>query len=249
MAEVLARLDEVRPERQVFTLQYALCDSPGDMALVEYLSGRAEVNRNPQPGVLTNTGYMCSVAYARSKASVPTGSFSRSISSLDRFALAERLIAEAQATASLATVDDLFRLLDQVALRPSFQGLARWALRREPPTQTQWTTVFDPQLRRVHWRAQGSLSTWTCELTRLDFDGRQPARAIDVRTPGGGGASSRLYPFEVEDNRRPVEASFRPLGSTFPAPAREALATYPETFDCVSTRSIDETHLKEIPDQ
>lgn len=240
VAEVLDRLEQVRIEAQMFTLHYLLSDAGGDAALVEFEAGRPEIVRRPRPAVLSNSSYARSVQHARLQNGVPIASLPHSANSLDRFVLADRLVSDLSRIP--ATAEQVFGLLEALAIRPSVGGLARWLLQRTPPSTTQWTTVIDPTLRKLYWRGSDAAAQWQCSLQQIDFDGRRLPRVMDLRESGRGEVADRLRPFRTEDNLRIIHASFGPVRDRFPEAAQEELAAYPETFFvAASTDSVQST--------
>ncbi len=228
VGEVIDLIEQIRIAAALYTLHYVLCDASGDSAIVEFIAGGPDVIRRPRPAVLSNSSYARSVRHTRNQDDVPTASLSRSPNALDRFALAARLAADL--AAAPATAKEVFELLGALAIRPSSGDLARWLLRRTPPSTTQWTTVIDPVAGKLAWRTPDAAAQWACSLRPMDLDRRHVAQVMDLREPGRGDAMDRLRPFRVQDNRRIVQASFAPLRDRFPEAAQEALAAYPNTF-------------------
>ena len=229
VAEVLDHLGDIRIQPEIFSLHYALADAAGEVALIEFLDGRPQVVRNPEVAVLANRSHEPSLAHAVQMEGTSAPSRLHMEDSLDRYFLARRLAARLQP--SRATASDLFDLLHAVRLQPSFRSIGDWILRRTPPTFTQWTSVFDVATRVIHIRSRGARSVSSFALGGLDYDGDHEPMAADIPHPGNGGGPIEFRPFTVEDNRRLVEASFRPVADRFPTELRQALAQYPWTFD------------------
>ena len=241
VAEVLDHLGDLRIQPEIFNLHYALADAAGEVALIEFLDGCPQVVRNPEVAVLANRSHEPSLAHAVLMEATSAPFRLHMEDTLDRYFLARRLAAGLQP--GRATPGDLFDLLHAVSLQPSVRSIGDWILRRTPPTFTQWTSVFDVATRAIHIRSRGATSISSAALGGLDFDGDQGPMAADIPHPANDGRPIEFRPFTVEDNRRLVEASFRPVGDRFPPELRQALAQYPWTFDGPDSPAASRTRI------
>jgi choloylglycine hydrolase len=196
-------------------IHFLVADAGGDVAAIEFLSGRMVVHRGedlPYP-VLTNHTYEESAAHARA-AGPKTGASSGS--SLDRFARAAG--HERTAGNPSDAVRNAFALLDDVA-----QG-----------EYTQWSIVYDLRERRVHFRTRLSREVRWLDVDDVSAGCAVVVSMIDVNAPHSGDVSEALSPYSYKTNFRLVNAAFDKTEflRAVPPVMREVLAHYPESTVC-----------------
>jgi choloylglycine hydrolase len=195
-------------------IHFLVADEKGNVAAIEYLTGRMAVYRGddlPYPA-LTNDTYETSVAYARGVDST----LPLSTSSFDRFARAARGLPLVEKKRN--AVDEAFALLDEV----------------EQAGYTQWSIVYDIGERRAHFRTRLHREVRFLDLDHVDFSCTAPVLMVDVNAAYQGDVSKHLVEYSQEANRSLVRAAFDKtefLGET-PRETVEALARYPAGTAC-----------------
>lgn len=200
VAEVIVQAKRVRISEDAAPLHYLVADAKGNVAAIEFLGGELVVNRGTSLA-LANDVYSDSVAAMQKGAN-------------DRFARATKGLAAA------ATVDEAFRLLDDVA-----------------QTHTQWSIVYDIPNRRITWRTKANRERRGLALAGLDFACTTPVRVADIDA-GKGDVTALLRDYTTADNLALVQRSVK--ATPFLADITEAkiaeAARWPETSQCVIAR-------------
>jgi len=176
VAEVLEHANEVRIRRGGTPLHYLIGDSTGAAATIEFLNGElvAHTGSTLPTANLTNDSYDSSVAYLRSRKSMPGGT-----GSLERFARTAMLMQKVDARSTLS--DSTLSILDQVA----------------QPGATRWSVAYDLSRHEIAWKTRESTQRKTLRLADIDFSCTAPMLMIDANTPWSGDLTTQLQPYSA----------------------------------------------------
>ncbi len=208
-------------------LHFLVCDASGDVAVIEFLSGRMVVHRGenlPVPA-LTNTTYEDSLNYLRQHVGFGgDGPIPQSSSSLDRFVRVADWVSNYGPQISAPAVDYAFSALGAVT-----QG-----------SFTRWTIVYDIAGRTIHFKTRESPTVKSAELEGFDFAcGRNPW-LLDIDYQASGQVGQFFQCYTAAANRDLIYRSYRSLDSlkNVPDAILNALAAFPDSFRC------SRSHLK-----
>ncbi len=236
--EVIAALDEAPIEPAYMELHYALCDSNGDMAIIEYVAGERRVIRNPHSHGLVMTNHPVSEELnsrdRSGQVDAPRDStrrFEELWQQLDD--LAKGMMSERSLQSGLpddAGLNHLAHSLELVRRRFSYWTLMKWLLLRIPPFYTCWNTLFDCTGKRLFVRGLRRASWHQVSVSKLDLAPNAPALGMDLERMIDADLTRKLKPLRREDNARIIRASYRPLGKLISEQEIEALIDYPDLF-------------------
>ncbi|PHQ36890.1 linear amide C-N hydrolase [Rhodopirellula bahusiensis] len=195
VAEVVDSLSTVVPIPMlpmVETVHYFVTDATGDVAVVEFLDGKAVVRHGDDyrlddgkpkthACVLANSSWQDSQTEQ-----INDGS-------LLRYGRGVRLVEMAgNLDGETVPVDYANRCLQMVA-----QGRL-----------TQWNLVYLPEERRIHFRTQNSLKQRWIDLDDLSFGSEQTPQAIDIDQNIDGNVATHMKAVTDADNERIVNHAF-----------------------------------------
>jgi len=174
VAEVLEHASDVRIRRGGTPLHYLIGDATGAAATIEFLNGELVVHTGATlpTANLTNDTYDSSVAYLRSRKSIPSGT-----GSLERFARTAMLMPKVDAKSTLS--DATLSILGQVA----------------QPGGTRWSVAYDLTHLQIAWKTSESPQRKTLRLADVDFSCTEPMLMIDANTPWAGDLTTSLQPY------------------------------------------------------
>jgi choloylglycine hydrolase len=175
--EVIYSHDHLRISSSV-PLHFFVADRQGEVATIEFLGGRMVHHTGDSLPVaaLTNTTYRESLgAYERNQERSDA-------SSLGRFAIASRRVAEYPAT-------------DRDPVEHAFE-----TLRQARQTSTQWSEVYEIDRGRLHYRTRPDSRTRTLDLLDLDFSCSSPVVGIDIHADVTGDVLPHLRRFTARQN-------------------------------------------------
>ncbi|HYH14692.1 MAG TPA: linear amide C-N hydrolase [Flavisolibacter sp.] len=219
VSEVIASDSVIRISRQnAAPLHYLIADAHGDAATIEFINGEMKVHRGkdlPNP-VLTNTVYADAMRQV-------TGSDARTTSygdnSVDRFAMACRMVQQFQTTAIKApAVDYTFSILDKIA-----QG-----------SFTQWRIAYDITNRQVHFETQDQGQRKTLSFKDVDFACNTSSTYFPLSNKQKGNIATYFSPLSFQQNQALIEQSARESQGRIdipPASIAQA-AAYMNTTQC-----------------
>jgi choloylglycine hydrolase len=221
VAELLQGIETVRIAGRT-PLHFLVADRSGETAAIEFLDGKLVAHRGAtfRARALANSTYESSLAYLerRERQGESAPPFTRG--SLDRFARAAELSAQAT-TAPAATEGDAvtraFATLDAV----------------KQPHHTRWQIVYDLTAMRVHWHTEENATRRSLDVGGLDFRcGPVRGLAIDA---GAESVASAFTPHTTADNLALLRTSFAKTSflSGVPAGEIERLGRWPEASRCL----------------
>lgn len=204
---------KVRVVQAYAPLHYFVCDAARACATLELLDGRLVVTRGERLRVRAVTNSR----YAASLRSLGQERTARPDSSLGRFA---RVAGQIGAPAGDAPVAAALAVLDSVRL----------------PDRTQWSVVYEPAARRVHFRTRSHPSLKTVALSAFALGcepgSDRPVMTFDLASDAAGDVSAAFRPYRAADNRALVEASLAPLRGALPPGTAARVAEHPGTAVC-----------------
>jgi penicillin V acylase-like amidase (Ntn superfamily) len=192
VAEVVDSLSTVVPIPMlptVETVHYFVTDATGDVAVVEFLHGKAVVRHGEDYRLEDGkpTTQTCVLANSSWEDSQPNRANPYRYSQGVRFVEHANQLDEQQAPIEYAN-----RCLQMLA-----QG-----------SLTQWNLVYQPEERRIHFRTQTSPKQRWIDLDDLSFDADQPPQAIDVDRNVDGNVTPHMKDVTDADNERIVNHAF-----------------------------------------
>ena len=220
--EVIASDSEIRIGSQnAAPLHFLICDGKGDCAAIEYLDGKMVCHTKDKMPVtaLTNDTYDESLGFLAGYAGEDTSEASRAMgNSLGRFVIAAERLKEYDLKESAAPVDYAFATLDSV----SNDG-------------TQWSIVYDPKNRRVHFRTRSNREIRRIDLDAFDYSCNSPVKVLDMLGGKTGDVSKAFVDYSYELNNGLIQASYSKTGflKDIPQETLQFLARHPESMQCV----------------
>ncbi|WDQ16208.1 linear amide C-N hydrolase [Rhodopirellula sp. P2] len=195
VAEVVDSLSTIVPIPMlpvVETVHYFVTDAGGDVAVVEFINGKAVVRHgedycledgNPK----TQTCVLANSSWEDSQTNQVNNT------SLLRYGRGVRLVEMANdLDDQQPPIDYAHRCLQMVA-----QGHL-----------TQWNLVYLPEERRIHFRTQTSPQQRWIDLDDLSFESDQPPQAIDIDQDIRGDVTPHMNDVTHADNERIVNHAF-----------------------------------------
>lgn len=195
VAEVVESLSTIVPIPmlpKVETVHYFVTDATGDVAVVEFLNGKAVVRHGDQYRLddgkpKTHACVLANSSWEDSQTELLNNS------SRMRYGRGVRLVEMANDIGSkTAPVDYATRCLQMVAQGPL----------------TQWNLIYQPEERRIHFRTQSSPQRRWIDLDDLSFDPEQTPQAIDIDRNIDGNVASHMQSVTDADNERIVNHAF-----------------------------------------
>ena len=193
--EVIDSLQHVRPApllAAIETVHYFVTDASGDVAVIEFLKGKAVVQHGSSPTqcALTNSTWDHSVQRLGDTGSLPA------LSSLCRFESAVDAICDLpSASGPEERIEYAFDRLAQVA----------------QPSLTQWSMVYEPRNRRIWFQTRVSPQRRWIDLDDLKFDPESEVQILDIDAKHDGDLSPHLQPYTSPANQRLVDFAFARL--------------------------------------
>lgn len=199
VADVVASVDEIDPVPFLPMLErvhYFVTDASGDVAVVEYLNGRAVVRHG-------NSGDEKPASELRSLANSTWAASHRGLVSGQPANGSEDRFCRAAKMADLAsTMDSSQDPIDVAAA--NLQALTQ-------PRLTQWRLVYDIDERRItFWTTRATSHRWI-DLDDLDFDGAPISGCLDIQADHSGDVRPHLTELDDAANQRIVDAAFDPI--------------------------------------
>lgn len=187
--EVVDSLSRVRPMPFIAVLEkvhYFVTDVSGDSAIIEFTNGKATVCRNPKDAcALANSTWGDSARAIQDQRAV-TGSEWRLLKAR------QAVERSSDVPPNLSAVDFAFQTLDTVA---------------QPP-RTQWSLVYQPEIRRVTFRTRASPERRWIDFDDVAFDEASPVLCVDVNMSHSGNIVDLWQPFTSKANQRIVHEAF-----------------------------------------
>ena len=170
-------------------LHYLVADANGNVATVEFLSGKMVVHKdsNLPFTVLTNNTYDESVkSYKNSSAS--------GNNSLERFGQACNMVQQLKTDNNTKAVADYaFDILGEVS-----QG-----------NYTKWSIVYDITNKTIQFKTNRFKQVKTVSFSSFDFSCSSTAKVWDMNQAGGGNINNLFKDFSMPINKRIVETAAR----------------------------------------
>lgn len=217
--EVIKNANNIRITSNV-KLHYLVNDKAGNTATIEFLDGifvPHAGDKLPVP-TLTNDTYDRSLEFAKK----PDAAKAKGSGSLERFARAAEKTKEF----------DKKPRSEKEAVDYAFETLANVA----QPNYTQWSIVYDQKRGKIYFRSLQSPEIKSIDTRAFDFACGSTVKMFDINTNLSGDVTSLFKDYTRAANRALIERSFN--GTDFlkstPAIVRNALAAYPEDFNCAT---------------
>jgi choloylglycine hydrolase len=213
VAEVVAADKKVR----ISNLQTGLgvhvlvLDQKGDCALIEFLEGRMRVHTGSDlpVAVATNDTYANSLRYLR-KGRAPLLDSGDSIA---RFITAAGRHRDCRARTTEEMISFAFDTLAAVA-----------------SGRTQWRIVYDNRNMKVHFLTRSGPRLRHIDLSRMDFSRATPVKVMDANIDLSGDVTAAFTDYTYAVNRELIGHTYAAYG--IPADRMDAVAKFPETFEC-----------------
>jgi choloylglycine hydrolase len=219
VSEAIEHAHAVRIDDNV-KVHYMITDHTGATAAVEFLGGRLIVHTGrtlPVP-VLTNDTYDDSVA--ESAGTLPAQATTES--SLHRFIRAGHRVASF-VNARPTEAEIVYYAFETLADAAQHSG-------------TQWTIVYDPVRRKIHFRTRNRPLLKVIEAAQLDYACSAAVMMLDIDTAKNGDVTNEFAKYTRSANRDLIERAFNktPFLKDTPASIRNLAAAFPEEFSCAS---------------
>ena len=202
-------------------VHYLVSDKTGNTASIEFLNGKPVVHTGDSLAIptLTNDTYEKSLSYLK------TASPEKATTdgSLDRFVRAAQKtgVFDKQPKAEQEAVNYAFDVLSNVAQKG----------------YTQWSIVYDQKRGRIYFRTLRSPQIKMIDAKAFDYSCGTTVKILDIDWKEGGDVTGKFTDYTRKANRNLIERSFN--GTDFlkdiPAPVRDIVASYPESFTCHSS--------------
>lgn len=188
VADVIASLDQVNPTPLLVALEkvhYFVTDPSGDVAVIEYLDGTPQVHRG--------RGTVCALANSTWRDSVGAITNDRFENGSElRYRRAIDLVANAeQQQPDIDLLDYAFAALKEVA-----------------QNHTQWSLVYEPTARRIHFATRLAPRRRWIDFADLDFREGAPVLCLDINADLSRDVRRNLEPFTKAANRRIIDDAF-----------------------------------------
>lgn len=212
--EVIASLQTVVPVPMlpmVERVHYFVTDASGDVAVIEFLDGRAVVQHGTEAAqcALANSTWSQSSGALLGQGSprLEERRYVRAVQAIDQM--------PSDASAS-EQVDFAFATLDRVAQRDL----------------TQWNLVYEPAERRIWFQTKAAPRRRWIDLDALSFEATGPTLVLDVDADLAADVTPHLSPYTDQHNQRIVHHSFgRLMPAGLPRAAiKQLVLGYPETL-------------------
>lgn len=226
--EVVRNAETVRIASPV-KLHYLVSDKAGNAAAVEFLDGRLVTHAGEKlvAAALANDTYEKSLNYSKQTAAEKA----KTESSFDRFTRAAHRTKEfsLKPKTEKEAVAYAFDILSNVAQKNS----------------TQWSIVYDQRRARIHFRSLQSPAVKTIDARSFDYACGGAVKIFDLNSKEAGDVSGRFADYTNKANRDLIERSFNgtPFLKGVPAPARDEIAGFSETFACDGVRAKGKPEL------
>jgi penicillin V acylase-like amidase (Ntn superfamily) len=216
VSEVIDSLRDIRPAPLMASFEkvhYFVTDASGDVAVIEFLDGKAVVHHGTAPTqcALANTCWDESVEH------LGNASLGHAESSLCRFDRAVGAICDLPAGISNdERIDYAFESLDCVAQE----------------RLTQWSMVYEPKEHRISFQTAAAPQRRWIDLDDLQFDPETPVQILDVNSKHSGDLLTHLEPYSSGANQMLVDFSFnRLMPAGLPRMAvKQLVLSYPDSL-------------------
>lgn len=228
--DVIAMAQRISMKWEIYPVHYGFCDAQGQLAFLSFSQYGVRVHMPDgvtQPPVLTNTEYNLACDTWREDNFVANPRRNKSDYRFERLA----------ASAPAADVDSyeeakqhLLQRLHKVKVEPRWWS--RWLFWLMPPRSfTVWTTLFEPQARRLEFFTLISPGKKNILLDASLFKRARQANGLvfDLNNPAQGDIGAYLKPYQRQHNARLIEIAYPK--NLLNAQERNALIEYPETFE------------------
>ena len=213
VAEVIAADNKVRISDKApgLGIHVLVLDKNGDAAVIEFLNGHMKVHSGDElpVAVSTNDTYAKSLQCLR-KNRPPLFDQGKSIS---RFIKAAKMTQDNRAE----TTDELVTF--------AFDTLAAVSSER-----TQWRIVYDNKNMMVHFRTRTNPKIRRVNVSEFDFSRATPVKILDVNANLTGDVTNKFSAYTYVANRDQISRAYKSYG--LPDKQLDALAKFPETFEC-----------------
>jgi penicillin V acylase-like amidase (Ntn superfamily) len=178
------------------------------------LDGKLVTHQNrslPFP-VLANSSYQDSIEYLKTSRDGMT-KVSSSLSSLDRFSIASRMIEEYKRGENSNLIDYSFEILEKVA-QPN----------------TQWKVVYDLKNTVIHFQTKDNQRAAVVRLDKFSFDCSKPVLVMNINESGNG----EFVPYNGKINLELIQSAYKKTDFLSDTPLQQLIQTaeHPEKFVC-----------------
>jgi choloylglycine hydrolase len=205
--EVVAHAGDLRVSPANGRVHYLACDATAACAALEHLGGKLVVSEGAK--TLTNHPYEASQRYLEKR----RGKVPDSSSSLDRFVRASHLATQ---RSEQPIVPRAFAILDSV----------------RSPGYSKWNIVYEPKLKRVHYRTQDASEIKTVSLDSFDASCSAGVQMLDLDADVEGEVAARFAAYDPSLNLKLVKRSLASIEKTLPEGALQMVADYPGSTTC-----------------
>ncbi len=213
VAEVIAADKKVRiaDKASGLGMHVLVLDKNGRRAVVEFLDGRMKVHTGKDLPVAasTNDTYEKSLKHLR-KNRPP---FSDPGKSIARFIT----VVEMTRDRGAQTTDEL--------IKKAFDALASVSSDR-----TRWRIVYDNKNMMLRFRTRTNDKIRLVNVSALDFSRATPVKILDLNADLSGDVTDKFTTYTYEANRDQIDRAYHTY--RVPAERLDALARFPESFDC-----------------
>ncbi len=217
--DVIASDNVVRIRPDDIQSHFFVWDRSGRPAVIEWLDGKMTVFRGdtlPIP-VINNSAYESCVADGDD----PTGRFKTIVDAINAY-------DPAQSGDSISYVFSILRSLDYML---------------PPPTQPQWSVIFDLFASRIYLSTARNSNVRYFDMKSFDYSCLTDVEVLDINGEGSGDVRSNFVPYTTEINRAFVEEVYNTYASYgYPTPQEtiEELIAFPETTICMDSATAQD---------
>jgi len=184
-------------------LHYLVCDSSGELAVIEFKNGKIQVYRGdnlPIP-VLENDVY--SVSMDNYKAGLKC-----------RFGTAANLIKQYGLTDNISAVDYSFKILDSVAL------------------SAEWSIVYDIKNMQIHFTTTTNRRVQFFDFNDFSFDCSKNTKALNLQSLNNGNVSNLFFDFTHRVNKKKMKDGIKTNELAIPRIIRRKFYNYHKSCTC-----------------
>lgn len=201
--EVIRSNDSIRISKINQNLHFLICDSTGQVAVIEFNNGKQEVYRGDdlKYPVLENDTYKNSLVNRENNKSC-------------RFNTAVNLVELYDEKNQKNAIQYSFDILDQVKLDGS------------------WSIVYDIKNMSVHFNTASDRKEKFFNLNRFDFSCKQRSKVYDLKEDFKGDISDRFVVFSNILNKQKFDDGLKKNGLYLPSAIYDLFLDYPDACSC-----------------
>lgn len=201
--EVIASDTKIRISKINQNLHFLICDSQGNVAVIEFDENGMKVYRNkdlPHP-VLENDSYSQSLEKNKNKERC-------------RFRTASNMVSQYEGLSNTSPIDYSFKILDKVALDGS------------------WSIVYDIKKMEIHFKTSSYTTLRKVKVLDFDFECQKKNLLYDLKAKDKALVNSKFVGFSEKLNSSKFQSALKSNDVRLPNAILKEFQSYPETCTC-----------------